>query len=528
MQFVLKSSLAFLFLALPSSINALDSRNAGSPEIISETDKPGLLLEDIFGRTINAQGLTLVDWEGYIANPAIKFYLTPPPDAVFPAKAVLTAKEPRLHFDLPSTTSANGPRKEIVWQKREKIPVHISIFPDRDGDDEEYQLSIDFTDAKGNKERLNLPVRVIDQDLKRAEDFRITVDFSQDHTGFFADEGKRAIIVQAANDWSYFFADMKLQTVPARSEKTLIWGPDGFKKESQVLNAKEYTGYLLYAYGIRNELQKSDTSNSLFAKSMKRDPAARNIRSGGEPSPYGGFQTSAGKTTALRRSGGVEVEVQGNYNTLGWDASLTDRNWWQATNASDVKNDLYSIVHHEIGHALIFNPRYSPIKRGDTVDDARVRAYLGSKPALSQTDHLEGVIDPESLHGAFGNEYHGRMPRGRWLITKLDLLCAQAIGYELRQTSPFTPLSLTVDKLPKGKIGVLYSAKLQASGGIPFYCWEAIGQLPQGLSLNSFTGVINGMPAHSGVSEFTVRVRDYSEHGKGATKLFRVEIGDNP
>jgi hypothetical protein len=29
------------------------------------------------------------------------------------------------------------------------------------------------------------------------------------------------------------------------------------------------------------------------------------------------------------------------------------------------------------------------------------------------------------------------MPRGRWLITKLDLMCARAIGYELRDTPAF-------------------------------------------------------------------------------------------
>jgi len=77
------------------------------------------------------------------------------------------------------------------------------------------------------------------------------------------------------------------------------------------------------------------------------------------------------------------------------------------------------------------------VRRGETLKDDRVRAYLGSFPALNQSDHFEGVIDPASLHGAFGNEYHGRMPRGRWLITKLDLLCARSIGYELRETSAF-------------------------------------------------------------------------------------------
>src|SRR5437899_1306806 len=133
-----------------------------------EAPAGGLLVEDIFGRNINKHGLILVDWEGYIANPAIKFYLTPPPGAAFPARAVLTAAEPRLRFDLPTETGAGGPRKEVVWQKREKIPVHISIFPDRDASDEHHRLRIDFADASGKQEVLTLPVHVIDQDRERA------------------------------------------------------------------------------------------------------------------------------------------------------------------------------------------------------------------------------------------------------------------------------------------------------------------------------------------------------------------------
>src|SRR5438309_4289942 len=60
---------------------------------------PGrVLVEDIFGRRLNRHGLVLVDWDGYMANPAIKFFLIPPTDAALPARAVLTAAEPRLYF----------------------------------------------------------------------------------------------------------------------------------------------------------------------------------------------------------------------------------------------------------------------------------------------------------------------------------------------------------------------------------------------------------------------------------------------
>ena len=70
-----------------------------------------------------------------------------------------------------------------------------------------------------------------------------------------------------------------------------------------------------------------------------------------------------------------------------------------------------------------------------------------------------------------------------------------------------------------------YSAPMRASGGIPFSCWEVMEHLPAGLSLNSFTGKISGIPTRPGVFEFRVRVRDYSEHSQGVTQRMRLEIG---
>jgi hypothetical protein len=233
-----------------------------------------------------------------------------------------------------------------------------------------------------------------------------------------------------------------------------------------------------------------------------------------------------GKSLPIRRSGGLEIEVQGNYNKLGWNNPLGERDWWQATNLGDMKNDLYSIAHHEMGHSLFFNPNNSMLKRNAVLQDDRIRDYLGSYPKVTRTDHLEGLIDPASLRGAFGNEYHGKMPLGRWMITKLDLLCAQAIGYKLRETTALMSLTIKTGDLPKGKKGAAYSAKLQALGGIPFYCWETVDELPAGLALNTFTGEISGSPKKAGEYEFTAKVRDYLEGSKGATQRLRIAIAE--
>jgi hypothetical protein len=479
---------------------------AGAAAAAEAPPRQGLLIEDIFGRRLNERGLVLVDWDGYMANPAIKFFLTPPAGAALPARAVLSAREPRLYFNLPSQAGPEGPCKEVVFRTPEKAAVHVSIFPDRDGKDEDHTLKIAFTDADGKKQTLSLPVHVLDLDRDRPPAFRITTDFSQDRTGFFKEQAHRAVLRQAADDWAAIMGEMHLQGVAAGAERTLIWELDGFKKSQLVTNAQGYTGYLLYAYGIKSDL----------------------LRSGGEPSAAGSYQSGEGGPLPLRRSGGVEIEVQGNYNRKGWLVELEDSQWWKATNLGDVANDLYSIVHHEIGHALIFNPanpRFHRAKNAGKFSDTAMREYLGTDPRIDRHDHLDGTVDPQSRRGVFGYEYHGEMPLGRWLITRTDLLAARAVGYEIRDTPALMPLVLRTERLPEGTVATAYSVKLKAEGGVPVYHWEVVtGELPEGLSLDSFTGEVHGQPRKEGEFAFTVQVRDYDERGAGRRQRLRLKV----
>src|SRR5678815_1226951 len=84
-----------------------------------------VVVEDIFGRRLNEHGLILVDWDGQLANPAIKFFVMPPADTAFPAKVVLTSQGSRIYFNLPSEIGLHGPRKIIEFKKREKLPVLV-------------------------------------------------------------------------------------------------------------------------------------------------------------------------------------------------------------------------------------------------------------------------------------------------------------------------------------------------------------------------------------------------------------------
>lgn len=450
-----------------------------------------VVIEDIFGRRLNDVGIVLVDWEGYIANPAIELFVVPPAGAPLPGSAVLHSNEPRLYFDLASSCDSIGPKKTLwFFHSYSKIPFYVSIFPDRDTIDENFPLFIDFTDADGAAYHSTVNVHVIDQDSKRAPSFKIAVDFSQDQTGFLNDTTHRAIILQAADDWAYFLEGPDFDSVGAGSESTWIWNSDGFNSGKTVSNAYSYKGFLLYVYGIHSSL----------------------LRSGGEPSANGGYQSSIGVNAPLRRSGGVEIDTAGNYNSLGWFLTTGDDDWWFASNLGNVKNDLYSIAHHEMAHALFFNPAYPLFGRAKSdgfLDDPLLAAYHGTDPKIDASDHFAGEIDNASQKGVFGNEYYGSVPARRWLITKLDLLCVQAIGYTIRRTSAFVPLAAMDSILTAAVDGTPYADSVRVKGGIPSYCWAVeSGTLPEGLYLDSFTGVISGTPSAVGTFPFTVRIRD--------------------
>jgi Putative Ig domain len=466
-----------------------------------------LAVQDIFGRLLNTHGLVLVDRDGYMANPAIKFYVVPPANAVFPATAVVSADNQRYAFDLPSTWGASGPTKTLSFTDASPVPVYLSNLPDRDTADKNQTLAINFTDAGSVNTVLTLPIHEINQRKNTPPLFNIIPDYSQDQTGFFADPDKRAVFEQASKDWAYFVDDMNLDPIPANWEWTYIWSSSGFTGGNWVMNANAYTGFLLYGYGID----------------------APPYVSGGEPS-INSCQTSGGNPLpfCLRLSGGQENETRGNYNTLGWLLGTDPNLWWVSGNLSNEQNELFSIEHHEMGHALWAHPAHSKwndFKTAGKVDDPIVVAYHGSAPKIDAWDHLSGEIDNESLKGAFGYEYYGSMPTRRWMITKLDLLVMQAVGYKLRPTSAVVALSILTTNLPGATSNSSYSATLQAEGGIPFYEWTVdSGTLPEGLALDSFSGTISGTPTASGTSNFTIRVKDYLEGGTGVTAPLSITV----
>ncbi len=452
---------------------------------------PPMTLRDRFGRDLAQRGATLVDWQGHIANPAIALTIELNDRVNLPARVTLRANSPRLMFNLFSEVGPEGPSKTLfVNGPGRSAQFLMSVFPDRDSRDEEYRLTAELTTGMGEIRTVSWTVRVLDQDRDLPAAYPIHFDYAHDAHGFFADPTARRIIETAANDWAYFLDDQGFDPVPAGSEIAWIHEPDTFERGHAVTNPASYSGFLLFVQSIRGPER----------------------RSGGRCSDQGGLHTRGGRGANLRRSGTVIAEVTGNWNGLGWSYEEDDDRWWASSCHAREKHDFYSVIRHEIGHALLYhrpNPGFGSLIKNGRVTNRELARYLGAIPAINASEHLFATVDPVSRVGAFGNEYGGDMPRKRWLITKADLLIARAAGYRLRETTPLMPLRAPRRYVAEAHVGRPMAERPLVSGGIPAYDARVVrGTLPDGVELDPFTGELRGAPTRPGRFRAGIEFRD--------------------
>jgi hypothetical protein len=87
------------------------------------------------------------------------------------------------------------------------------------------------------------------------------------------------------------------------------------------------------------------------------------------------------------------------------------------------------------------------------------------------------------------------------------------------------PLKISTNSLPNGQVGLSYLASLMATGGTPPYHWSvATGALPNGLAIDSVSGMISGMPANAGSFGFAIGVQDSSASRASAQTPMSVQI----
>ncbi len=90
-----------------------------------------------------------------------------------------------------------------------------------------------------------------------------------------------------------------------------------------------------------------------------------------------------------------------------------------------------------------------------------------------------------------------------------------------------SPLTVVTTVLPSGNVGSGYddiSGGVFAAGGTPGYSYAITqGSLPKGLTLDSTSGIISGVPTTTGTSSFTVQVSD-AAGDPPATRALSIEI----
>ncbi len=85
------------------------------------------------------------------------------------------------------------------------------------------------------------------------------------------------------------------------------------------------------------------------------------------------------------------------------------------------------------------------------------------------------------------------------------------------------PLTIVTDTLLPGYIEILYADTLRAIGGVEPYTWEITsGTLPAGLTLDSLSGVISGIPSSDTLAAFTIKVSD--DASASITQEFVMQI----
>ncbi len=114
-------------------------------------------------------------------------------------------------------------------------------------------------------------------------------------------------------------------------------------------------------------------------------------------------------------------------------------------------------------------------------------------------------------------------------VTRQGLLSSWEVGIYIAASETLDleaihlPAGEVTDELPPGVVWQYYEATLEANGGTEPYIWDIIaGHLPDGLNLDTETGVVSGTPTQAETFDFTIKVTD--DQGLTTTQVLSIAV----
>ena len=377
---------------------------------------------DAFGRDITDSGLTLIDWNGYVANPVIQYTIEF--DEPVYGTLEITSDSPMVNYwpvaetcePLSESSDASCVKLDDqthIWTHRVqayndqemclldwsglglananavkalacedlgKLVLGMSWMPDRDSMNSNKTITYKWTSHDGQEQlHFSMPVNVLDLDDPSSIQSKeyVQLDWSQNTAALFDDstpEGAeaRGTVSQAAADWNFFIDNAVMLDEHTGVPQT---PPDSIQTWLYDLNYSAIESSCDYNCDWRpnqNPHWNEDafTGFKLYGVGVRNSNASSEnsscLRSTGFPSNDNAQGLNRNSSGPFFRSGMVAIEVNGNYCNTGWSISDSDSMWrfggscdgCSNSGSGNVQSDLYSISHHEMAHAFAFDWRY--------------------------------------------------------------------------------------------------------------------------------------------------------------------------
>jgi len=206
-------------------------------------------------------------------------------------------------------------------------------------------------------------------------------------------------------------------------------------------------------------------------------------------------------------------------------------------NATDVMTVGPSAIDITLADCLVLNPDVVVITTNAPLPDGRVGdAYNQTLTAVGGTPGYVWSLNAGSAPLPAGLSLNptgviSGTPTAAGIVTVMVKVTDSAGGIAtkllgLTITPQNPPLTITTaSPLPEGIVGTSYSVAIAASGGTGARSWTvASGTLLAGLTLDSSTGVVGGIPTTAGTSTVTIRVQDTGSPQQSVQKAFELTV----